>query len=151
MLVTILICVYPLRLLFSGMFYYVTAHTVGQYVSARTAGEVRALFAIYGLGFSAIAVEILLLNLRAWRLREALRLNDHEKFLTREELFGWSVPVAVGLISLLLALTLPPEHLQWSGWAYMSMALLVLQRRWRARSRTRRRMASQTERLTPNA
>jgi hypothetical protein len=151
MLVTILIYVYPLRLLFSGMFYYVTAHAVGQYVSARTAGEVRALFAIYGLGFSAIAVEILLLNLRAWRLREALRLNDHEKFLTRGELFGWSVPAAVGLISLLLALTLPPEHLQWSGWVYMSMAFLVpLQRRWRARSRARRSTASQTERLTPN-
>jgi hypothetical protein len=101
-------------------------------------GQVRALFAIYGLGFSAIAVEILLLNLRAWRLRGALRLNDHEKSLTRRELFGWSTPAAVGLTSLLLALTLPGEYIQWSGWVYMSMAFLVpLQRRWNARSRAR--------------
>src|ERR1700680_1070522 len=64
MLVTILIYVYPLKLLFGGMFYYITNPAVGQSVTAHTAGQVRALFAIYGLGFSAIAVEILLLNLR---------------------------------------------------------------------------------------
>lgn len=134
MLVTILIYVYPLKLLFSGMFYYVTNHAVGHFVAARTEAEVRALFAIYALGFSAIAIEILLLNLRAWRLREALRLNDHEKFMTRTEIFGWSLPAVVGLTSLLLALTLPAQYVQWSGWLYLSMALLVpLQRRWRTR------------------
>jgi Endosomal/lysosomal potassium channel TMEM175 len=143
MLVTILLYVYPLKLLFGGMFYYLTAHAVGQSVIAHTEGQVRALFAIYGLGFSAIAVEILLLNLRAWRLRGALRLNDHEKSLTRRELFGWSTPAAVGLTSLLLALTLPGEYIQWSGWVYMSMAFLVpLQRRWHARSRARRSKAA---------
>ena len=68
MLVTILIYVYPLKLLFGGMFYYITAHTVGQAITARTEGQARALFAIYGLGFSAIAAEILLLNLRAWEI-----------------------------------------------------------------------------------
>lgn len=136
MLVTILIYVYPLKLLFGGMFYYVTAHAVGQAITAHTEGQARALFAIYGLGFSAIAVEILLLNLRAWRLREPLRLNDHEKSMTRWELSGWSVPAAVGFASLLLALTLPMQYLEWSGWVYMSMGFLVpLQRRWHARSR----------------
>lgn len=136
MLVTILIYVYPLKLLFSAMFYYITNHAVGQAITAHTEGQVRALFAIYGLGFSAISVEIFLLNLHAWRLRESLRLNEHEKSLTHAELSGWSIPIAVGLTSLLLALTLPIEHVQWSGWIYMSMAILVpLQRRWNARSR----------------
>lgn len=138
MLVTILIYIYPLKLLFGAMFYYITAHTVGQTITAHTEGQVRALFAIYALGFSAIAVEILMLNLRAWRLREPLRLNDHEKSLTRAEVSGWSVPAAVGLVSLLLALTLPMEYVQWSGWVYMSMGFLVpLQRRWHRRSRIR--------------
>ena len=69
MLVTILIYVYPLKLLFGAMFYFLTNHAVGQVVTARTDGQVRALFAIYALGFAAIALEILFLNLRAWRLR----------------------------------------------------------------------------------
>lgn len=35
-----------------------------------TPAQARTLFAVYALGFSAIALEILLLNLRAWQLRE---------------------------------------------------------------------------------
>jgi uncharacterized membrane protein len=134
MLVTILIYVYPLKLLFGAMFYILTTHAVGQVVTAQTEGEVRALFAIYALGFAAIAMEILFLNLRAWRLREPLRLNEHEKWLTRGELIGWSVPASVGLTSLLLALTLPMKHIGWSGWVYLSLAALTpLQRTWYAR------------------
>jgi uncharacterized membrane protein len=134
MLVTILIYVYPLKLLFGAMFYFLSDHVVGQVITANTEGQVRALFALYGLGFAAIAVEVLLLNLRAWRLREPLRLNEHEKSLTRGEVIGWSVPAAVGLVSLVLALSLPMKHIGWSGWVYMSLSFLVpLQRRWHAR------------------
>src|SRR5207249_9218125 len=49
MLVTILIFVYPLKLLFGGMFYYLTGHAVGQSIAAQTAGQARALFALYAL------------------------------------------------------------------------------------------------------
>ena len=134
MLVTILIYVYPLKLLFGAMFYFLTDHAVGQAVTARTEGEVRALFALYALGFAAIAVEILLLNLRAWRLREPLRLNEHEKWLTRGEITGWSTPAAIGFLSLVLALMLPMKHIGWAGWVFMSLSFLTpLQRRWRAR------------------
>jgi hypothetical protein len=35
------------------------------------------------------------------------------------------MPVGVGLISLVLALTLPIQQIDWSGWAYFSMAILV--------------------------
>jgi len=31
----------------------------------------------------------------------------------------------VGIISLVLALSLPREHIEWSGWVYFSMAILV--------------------------
>jgi uncharacterized membrane protein len=134
MLVTILIYVYPLRLLFGAMFYFLTAHAVGQVVTAETDGEVRALFALYAVGFAAIALEILFLNLRAWRLRKPLRLNDYEESLTRGELIGWSVPATVGLTSLVLALTLPMKHIGWSGWVFMSLSFLTpMQRTWYAR------------------
>ena len=67
----------------------------------------------------------MLLNLRAWQLREPLRLNTRERLLTRGELKGWSIPVGVGIVSLILALTLPRANLAWSGWVYLSMAILV--------------------------
>jgi Endosomal/lysosomal potassium channel TMEM175 len=134
MLVTILIYVYPLKLLFGAMFYSLTGHAVGQAVTAQTDGQIRALFAIYALGFTTISLEILFLNLRAWRLREPLRLNDREKWMTRGEISGWSVPSAVGLVSLILAVSLPINRIGWSGWVYLTLSFLVpLQRGWHGR------------------
>ncbi len=118
MLVTILIFVYPLKMLFGAMFYYVSAHRFGQAITGDTEGEARALFAIYAIGTAAIALEIVLLNLRAWQLREPLRLNERERLLTQAEISGWSIPVGVGLLSLVLALTLPMKELASSGWIY---------------------------------
>jgi cation transport ATPase len=59
--------------------------------------------------------------------------------MTREEISGWSVPVCVGIISLVLALILPILELPWSGWVYFSMAVLVpLQRFFQKRKRVAR-------------
>ena len=38
---------------------------------------------------------------------------------------GQSIPVGVGIVSLVSALTLPAEQIQWSGWVYFSMIILV--------------------------
>lgn len=131
---TMLIYVYPLKLVFGAMFYALTNQRVGQPLLVHSWFEARALFTVYALGFMAISLEILLLNWQAWRLREPLRLNERERLLTRSEILGWSVPAGVGLVSLLLALFLPNEQIGWSGWVYYSLALLVpMHRRFRRR------------------
>ena len=68
---------------------------------------------------------MMLLNLRAWQLRESLRLNARERAMTFQEVTGWSIPVGVGIVSLILALCLPIDEIQWSGWVYFSMVILV--------------------------
>jgi uncharacterized membrane protein len=137
MILTILIYIYPLKAIFESMWFLLSDGWVGQRLGLSSESQARTLFAIYALGFIAIAVEILLLNLRAWQLREALKLNTRERLLTHAELTGWSIPICVGIISLVLALTLPVEQIAWSGWAYFSMALLVpvhsAWRRWRTK------------------
>ena len=130
---TILIYVYPLKLVFAGMFYALSKGEFGQRMMVQTIGQGRALFALYAAGFSALCIEILLLNLRAWRLRKPLRLNEHEHTLTYNELRGWSVPLAVGLTSLVLALVMPPRQIEWSGWIYFSLPLLIRLERGRRR------------------
>lgn len=125
LIVTMLIYIYPLKAIFSAMWYLVSGGRVGHTLGAHSGSQVRALFTLFALGFIAIALEVLLLNWRAWRLREPLRLNEEERMITRGEISGWSLPVGVGLVSLLLALTLPDEQLEWSGWVYFSMAILV--------------------------
>jgi hypothetical protein len=97
-------------------------------------GQDRAIFASYAIGIIALGAEILLLYLRAWKLREPLRLNAREQFLTRSELSGWCIPMAVGTVALVLALTIPARHFPWSGWIYFSMAILTpLHRAWARR------------------
>jgi hypothetical protein len=125
LLATVLIYIYPLKALFGSMFYLLSHGQLGQALGVRTELQGRALFSIYALGFTAIATEILLLHSRAWRLRDALRLNDREQLLTRNQIAGWSIPLIVGIVALTLALVLPPRYLSWSGWIYFSMAIIV--------------------------
>jgi len=124
MLVTILIYIYPLKTVFGAMWYYLSHGQIGQKLGVSSGSQARALFAIYAIGFSAIALEILLLNLRAWHLREPLRLDAREQLMTRHQLAGWSMPMSIGLVSLVLSLSLPIARLEWAGWIYFSMAIL---------------------------
>jgi hypothetical protein len=125
MLVTILVYIYPLKAIFGSMWFLLSGGRFGHAIGMRTDAQARSLFAIFAIGFIAIALEILLLNLRAWQLREPLRLNARERSITLHELTGWSIPVSVGIISLVLALSLPTEQIVWSGWVYFSMVILV--------------------------
>jgi len=125
MIVTMLIYIYPLKALFSSMWYSLSGGRVGHVLGAHSESQVRALFAVFALGFSAIALEMVLLNWRAWQLREPLRLDARERTMTFHEVTGWSIPVGVGIVSLLLALCLPRAQIEWSGWSYFSMVILV--------------------------
>jgi hypothetical protein len=138
LLATVLIYIYPLKAIFGSMFYLISGGQLGHPLGIRADGQARTIFAFYSLGFIAIGGEILLLYLRAWKLRGPLRLNAREQFLTRAELSGWCIPIIVGTVALVLALTLPARHFGWSGWVYFSLAILVplhrriMRRRWSA-------------------
>lgn len=125
MIVTILILIYPLKAIFGAMWYFLSDGHWGQRLSLHTTeSQARTIFAIYALGTIAISAEILLLNIRAWQLREPLRLNGRERRMALGELTGWSIPVGVGLLSLVLALIVPTNKIEWSGWVYFSMFFL---------------------------
>src|SRR5437899_9907336 len=98
-IVTILIFIYPLKAIFGAMWFFISNGQVGQPFSLHTTeAQARTSVAIYVLGLIAISTEILLLNLRAWHLREALRLNARERLMTRGELTGWSIPGVFGML-----------------------------------------------------
>lgn len=137
LLVTILIYIYPLKAIFGSMFYLLSEGRLGQPLGVRTEAQSRAIFSIFAIGFTAMAVEILLLHLRAWKLREPLRLNARERSMTRADMAGWSTPTTIGIIALVLALTLPASRISWSGWIYFSMAILVPAHKWFLRRRIR--------------
>src|SRR6266849_1672206 len=65
MIVTILIYIYPLKAIFSAMWFLLSGGRVGHMLGTHSETEERALFAVFALGFTAIALEMVLLNLRA--------------------------------------------------------------------------------------
>jgi hypothetical protein len=125
LLLTVLIYIYPMKMVFDGMWYLLTGGGFGHPIYIRNEGQARALFALYASGFIAMSTEIVLLNWRAWRLRDALRLDALERRTTWGELTGWMIPLITGVISLGLAWTLPVNKIAWSGWIYFSMAVVV--------------------------
>src|SRR3954451_14593757 len=133
LIATILIFIYPLKAIFGAMWYLLSNGAVGHQFSLHTTEEqARWIFAIYALGLIAIAAEIFLLTLRAWQLREPLRLNAREQLMTRGELTGWSIPMISGFVSLVFAFVLPAEQIAWCGWIYFLMAILLRAHRfWR--------------------
>ena len=135
LLATILIYIYPLKAVFGSMFFYLSDGRFGHTLGARVEGERRIIFAVYAIGIIALGAEILLLYLRAWKLRRALRLNAREERLTRAELSGWCIPIAVGTVSLVLSQILPARYFPWCGWVYFSMAILVPMHRILVRDR----------------
>src|SRR5467141_1362409 len=147
MIVTILIFIYPLKAIFGAMWYMLSNGEVGHRFSLHTTEpQVRTIFAIYALGLIAISAEVLLLYLRAWQLREPLRLNARERLMTRGELTGWSVPVIVGLISLVFSFTLPIEKIAWCGWVYFLMAIILrVHWIWHRRRLKKNRESAQVE------
>lgn len=125
---TVLVYVYPLRFLFASMIGwlgYVTGlggPPVGIDIEPT---EVNRLFVVYGAGFVAMCGLIVLLNLHAWRLRDELGLDAVERFDTRTEIEAWSLVGGAGVLSVLLALVLPPTVVGIPGWAYMVLAIVM--------------------------
>src|SRR5947209_4017122 len=126
MIATILIFIYPLKAIFGAMWYFVSNGQLGQRLSLHTTeAQARAIFAVYAVGIIAVSAEIFFLNLRAWQLREPLRLNARERLMARGELTGWSIPMMVGIVSLVFSFVLPTEQLAWCGWVYFAMTIIL--------------------------
>jgi hypothetical protein len=125
---TILVYVYPLRFvggLFVGFIRRLTGWPIGHEPTGDfAASDVNAAFVIYGVGFVANGIVLILLNLHAWRNREALRLNADEQFMTRSEIGAWTILCAVGVVSIVVGLVM--KRLPGSpGMAYMLLPILM--------------------------
>ena len=115
MLFLVLFYVYPLKFLFNlsitGLLF-----GAGPPV-AMTGAQLSVLLVIYGLGFAAVYAALTLLYLHAWRLRDALQLNELEKFDTRYVMYRLLTLVAFGVVAAGLACV--PVLRKWSPFIYI--------------------------------
>ncbi|HPF35057.1 MAG TPA: TMEM175 family protein [Candidatus Krumholzibacteria bacterium] len=120
-----LVFVYPLKMVFSALFAWVSNGWLPTSFSLRTGQELAQLFVVYGVGFCAMTGIVALLYGRALKAREALRLNDLEQLMTRQAVTAHVIMAGTGLASALCAWLLPVRWGMWSGFFYATLPVTM--------------------------
>jgi uncharacterized membrane protein len=118
-----LVYVYPLKMVFSALFFWISGGWFPTNFALRSATDLPNLFVIYGFGFFGLTGAMWLLYLRALHLRDVLGLNRLERLRTKEEVVSHGVLALTGLASALFAWVLPPHLAIWAGFAYTTLAI----------------------------
>ncbi len=121
LLFLILFYVYPLKFLFS---FLVGEMTGGRLAVTHTAepallqSQVPTLMCMYGLGMAAVYFVFVLLYMHAYKRRDDLALDEVEIFLTKHAIIDHVALVLFGILSTILAFTLPLRIAGLSGMIY---------------------------------
>jgi uncharacterized membrane protein len=112
---TVLVFVYPLRILFGGFFAWITGGWLPTPVTIATLEDLRWFFGSFAVAFGSMGALMALLTAHALRQADALGLDGHERLSTRIELARWSLIPLLAAVSLLLALSIRPDGPNWLG------------------------------------
>ena len=127
LLFVVLFYVYPLKFLFTLVVSEVLHFSAGP-PHGEAAGpaiepsQMPTLFVIYGSGIVAIYTLLSLLYAHALRRRRSLELTPLEIFDTRSSIVAHLLAAGVGLVSIVVALTVPPNLSGLAGYAYFLFA-----------------------------
>ncbi|MBT8078501.1 MAG: DUF1211 domain-containing protein [Gammaproteobacteria bacterium] len=114
----VLVYVYPLKAVYSGAIDWFSRGYFDSYFPIRSVADLRDLFSIFGSGYAALSLLIVLLNRHALGMSRSLMLDEIEKFDTRTEMQFWLISTVVASISLVLAILLPDELITLAGLFY---------------------------------
>ncbi|MDT0596115.1 TMEM175 family protein [Glaciecola petra] len=120
----VLVYVYPLRMLFEGMFTNLSSGYLASSYQFNTYAEFRWMFIFYSAGFCAMSLMIALLYRAASKSADLLLLDNFERLKTKAEMYSWTIAIGFAAVSMTLAYFLPENLVTISG--YMYFALLPL-------------------------
>ena len=116
-----LVYVYPLRMLFEGMFSNLTGGYLSTSYQIETYYDLRLIFIFYSVGFLAMSLLVSYLYRLAIRSSTLLALNSIEKRKTRVAMQVWALAAGFGLLSILLSLMLPDAWVLAAGYMYFAL------------------------------
>ena len=118
LILSILVFVYPLKLVFTAMFAFFSAGWLVSSFAIQAPSELTGLFVFYGFGFSFTCIVIALLFFHAGRKHAELELNEREILETRVTMNLWLLIAVPAFVSALAAWLLPTDWGVWSGFLY---------------------------------
>lgn len=122
----VLVYVFPLRIIFTAFFGWVTNGWLPLGVTIRGARDLQLLFLSYAIAWTTLGFVVVALYRHAWRQRDVLRLDHAERVDLRGQIAAqWMLP-ATGVLAMLFiagcALFGVPGLSPFSGFAYSMMA-----------------------------
>jgi len=120
-----LVYVYPLRLMFSALFYWISSGWLPSEFIINDVSQMLGLFVIYGIGFSAMSISMALLYRHALLIGPDLLLSSLESLIIKLELKIWLILAGTGLLSAMFALVFPPKIAVWAGFAYTVLPIVM--------------------------
>ena len=136
LVVTVLVYVYPLKLMFGMLVEWLTGGVVGGTFAIENVRELRSIMLLYGIGFAVLSGCLLGLYVAAYRAADALRLDGAERAGTRVGLAIWGTLAGVALLATLGTALLPLPWALYSAFGYWLIpVLLPVVMRWARRQR----------------
>lgn len=126
----VLVYVYPLRIIFSMFFNWVSLGWLPSSVIIESVRDLQSMFLAYALAWTTLGCVVVALYRHAWRLRDALGLDRDERNDLRASLAAhWMIP-ATGVLALaflaFVQLIGRPDLSPFSGFAYSLMSFTGL-------------------------
>lgn len=126
MIFTILVYVFPLRLMYSTFLSWMSGGWMPTDFRADSAWDVQMLLAIYGVGFFVLTGVLAFLFFRALCSAKELMLSEEEILITKSGVGAWLWQSLIGLVSALLAIVLPADLGTLSGFVYFLIPVAVM-------------------------
>ncbi len=126
MVFTILVYVFPLRLIYSLFISFVVAP--GWFPAefeATSQQDILGLFIIYGIGFAILSAVLMFLYLRSYQCKQALGLNHFEKIYTKMGIGIWAIQLFAGLASAGIAWMMPINIAMFSPFLYFLLPIAI--------------------------
>lgn len=135
LLIVVLIYIYPMRIMLTGMFSWLSGGYLPSNFRLESVEELASMFVFLGCGFVAFCVVFLLMYRHAIVRKVELKLSQFEIYTTETSALVWSGSAVIGVISIVFALTFPPDLLPLAGFGYALMgAWIPLATMYRVRS-----------------
>lgn len=118
LVVVVLVFIYPLKMMFQGLFAWLTDGYLPSEFTLDNFDELRLLFQYFAAGFFMIGLIFLCLYAHAIKSHEKLKLSFHELFDTKTELLLRVDIMVVCIIAFILPQLVPDQMVPFTGFTY---------------------------------
>lgn len=125
LLIVMLIYIYPMRIMFGGMFAWASGGYLPSDFIFDGIADVRSMFVFLSVGLAAICGVFFLMYRHAVKKSDALRLNDYEHYETVTSSLVWAGSAGVCLLNMIIAALLPDRYMYLGGTGFMLLGVWI--------------------------